>query len=761
MKLWPTTLFCIASLAGPVGARAGAASRRPGPVGTVARLRALAARASGPTGRTGWKPLRRYAESARDVEQQGCAYLVLGYREYQARDFAPATADLARAAANRFSLADFAEFYKATAALDAGDAAHAAAALAGFSARFPQSTLRHKALETLARAYLEAHEPGRAIEALKADPATARQPGLALLLAQAYHDAGQFPEAVEAFQDIYFGFPTSAESAAAGESLVKLASALGAAFPQPTEQAETARAEALVRSGRAAEALKEFDALLAERPASARAWDWKLARAQCLIALKRFHDAVESLAGAGPPESKLGGERLAILVNAYASLDDQDSMLQSLDQLAALDPQSAAYAAALSHAGYFFFRHGDWAQTARFDTALAELPAGPIADKEEAEWRTAWADYLQGQSEAARAAMLAYVRRYPASSRAPVALYWLGRISQTAGALPEADALYALLVDRFPNSYYAGEAIRQRGKTTARGRAVGHAAGDADTQTTLVSVAVELAAMIPLHPAPSVELCPARQVSPALRPFETLQTLSLDDLAERYLRLELGKQPASPELLLALARFEAARANYSAALFATRKLVPDFADYRFPQLPKEIWQQLYPTAYWKLVRREARAERLDPYLVMGLIRQESAFNSRATSEANARGLMQMRPGTAETLTGGRRHRRRGTSPARLAEQLYSPAYNIRLSCRYLRRLVKMFNGSTEEALAAYNAGDDRAREWLARGPFPEPAAFVESIPFGDTRVYVESVLRDAVVYRAMLGGTPKFRRCQR
>ncbi|MGH9355939.1 MAG: lytic transglycosylase domain-containing protein, partial [Terriglobia bacterium] len=179
----------------------------------------------------------------------------------------------------------------------------------------------------------------------------------------------------------------------------------------------------------------------------------------------------------------------------------------------------------------------------------------------------------------------------------------------------------------------------------------------------------------------------------------------------------------------------------------------DYENYGFDGLPKKVWELLYPRSYWPIVRRCARANHLDPYVVMGLIRQESAFNPRATSSAGARGLMQMMPQTVERGIRGRHRSRRAVG------SLYSPAYNIRVSCRYLRDLLRMFGGNTAQALAAYNAGDARVKQWVANGNLQDPNMFPESVPFVETRAYVESILRDAAIYRALFTGTARFSAC--
>jgi soluble lytic murein transglycosylase len=190
----------------------------------------------------------------------------------------------------------------------------------------------------------------------------------------------------------------------------------------------------------------------------------------------------------------------------------------------------------------------------------------------------------------------------------------------------------------------------------------------------------------------------------------------------------------------------------SAAIFDAIKIVPDYTAYEFSELPREMWNLLFPQSYWRLVQRQARANRLDPYLVMGLIRQESGFNARATSPADARGLMQVLPKTASTSKRASRIRTTGA-------RLYNPTYNVRFGCSYLRSLMKDFDGKPEMALAAYNAGDLRVRDWLKSNSFRDSSEFLEAIPIHTTRVYVESVLRDAAIYRQLLTGSAKLAMC--
>jgi len=81
--------------------------------------------------------------------------------------------------------------------------------------------------------------------------------------------------------------------------------------------------------------------------------------------------------------------------------------------------------------------------------------------------------------------------------------------------------------------------------------------------------------------------------------------------------------------------------------------------------------------------------------------------------------------------------------------LFQPATNLKLGTYYLRALLDQWGGQWEQTLASYNAGKSRVNDWITWNTYREPAEFVESIPFTETREYVEAVLRNAAVYRQL------------
>ncbi|WP_158746780.1 lytic transglycosylase domain-containing protein [Acidisphaera sp. L21] len=144
--------------------------------------------------------------------------------------------------------------------------------------------------------------------------------------------------------------------------------------------------------------------------------------------------------------------------------------------------------------------------------------------------------------------------------------------------------------------------------------------------------------------------------------------------------------------------------------------------------------------------------RVEPALALGLIRQESNFNTEALSPVGARGLMQIMPGTAKAVAN-----KLGETSVNIPALSTDPAYNMRLGTAYLGTLLDQFGGAIPYAVAGYNAGPGRVTDWLASNGDPATPGsldmidWIELIPFAETRNYVQRVVENLVIYRALAG----------
>jgi soluble lytic murein transglycosylase len=195
---------------------------------------------------------------------------------------------------------------------------------------------------------------------------------------------------------------------------------------------------------------------------------------------------------------------------------------------------------------------------------------------------------------------------------------------------------------------------------------------------------------------------------------------------------ELAPDPADRALTAALAL----RVGLpDMAVFIARRMGRDGL-----MLPNEGW----PTPF------DPPPEGLDPAVALGIMRQESSFDVGAVSPSGARGLMQLMPPTAEAVAHGL-----GISTS-VAALTVDPEHNIRLGVAYLRQMLNQFDGSLPLAVAAYNAGPHRVTQWLAQNGDPRVGPvdmidWIEEIPIGETRNYVQRVLENITIYRARRG----------
>jgi soluble lytic murein transglycosylase len=194
--------------------------------------------------------------------------------------------------------------------------------------------------------------------------------------------------------------------------------------------------------------------------------------------------------------------------------------------------------------------------------------------------------------------------------------------------------------------------------------------------------------------------------------------------------LQASQNASDNDSLLSIARRLKELDRYRDAILLVNRLPA-------PEQPYDI---LYPLAYWHFVKEASAEYGIDPLLLVSVIREESRFDTGARSSAGAAGLMQLMPFTAERTADSLKLVLSGE------EHLYDAETNIRLGAHHLAGLIKEF-GSVSTALAAYNAGRTRVREWLKSGGYDSYDEFIEDIPFRETRNYVKRILTTYFQYR--------------
>ncbi|HEX6978310.1 MAG TPA: lytic transglycosylase domain-containing protein [Alphaproteobacteria bacterium] len=310
-----------------------------------------------------------------------------------------------------------------------------------------------------------------------------------------------------------------------------------------------------------------------------------------------------------------------------------------------------------------------------------------------------------------RAALMHFTRLYEAV-RYPVSLargaYWAGRAAEALGDKATAQSWYAKAA-AFPVTYYGQLA---RTKLDPKQRPSWPKMPEATAAERRAFEAHELTRVVRLLSEIGVE--------DRLKPFILRHVNLAASPGQHALVGELAMSIGRPDLAVSASKRSAQIANV---------LLPDFGWPILPVVDGEVGERA---------------------LLHAMIRQESAFEARAISPAGARGMMQLMPATARAIakTLGLRH-----SDSRL---LTDPEYNLQIGRSYLARMIEEFDGSYVLALAAYNAGPNRVRQWVREYGDPRQRKvdvidWIELIPFDETRNYVQRVLENLQVYRRLLG----------
>jgi soluble lytic murein transglycosylase len=447
--------------------------------------------------------------------------------------------------------------------------------------------------------------------------------------------------------------------------------------------------------------------------------------AECRVELKASPKLVADLK---TPDFDVDAERLYELSQLYRSDKRPDEMFATLNELTQKYPLSKWNEEGLMSAGNYYWVDLDRSKAAGYyQRVLDTFPSGKNAFN--AEWRAAWVAYLNHQPDAA-GRITAFLTQYPSSGNTADAVYWLGRIAERDGKTAEARMYYQKDVERFPQTYFGHAASERLSK-------LGPASPDTDPATP------EILDKIPPPPAlrPFDEPIPAAAQDRWAR-AQALRTIAFDASAELELR-NAYFSTSSPRFLFEAAQAAFDQGHFAAGMAYGRIIVPNFEARKINDLPIGVWKVLYPLPYEAVIRREAAKNSFDPMLAAGLMRQESTFQSDALSPQNAIGLMQVIPKTGKLLAKQLKVRYSN-------DKLFQPDYNIQLGMLYISGLVKL-TGAPEYALAAFDAGEDRIAAWKAERNYEEIPELVESIPFSETRDYVQIVSRNAEVYRQLYG----------
>jgi soluble lytic murein transglycosylase len=634
----------------------------------------------------------------------------------------------ARAAATAFGdpiwastpLAEYALLFRAESLLQAGDAAAARAPALRAAEGTSEGGLVASALLQAATVLSGAGDDAGAATVLRRFLAShADHPGAArarLALGQALLADGRTADALRTFGDLWILFPASPEAHTAGQQL-RVLSDRGVPVPLPTARERVERAERLLAAGQRDRAQREAEELLADGlppelqgPAlklifevSRRAGRYETAQATIARGLSSL-----------PPESR------PVWLLDLARLErprSRDRALATLDRLLREHPGSPEAAEALLLRGRVL---EEASRTKEAEATYRRLVDTSPGGAEEAAglWRLGWLNWFRGAYAEASGSWARILGGRGGQAYREAAAYWVARADEMRGEPEPASRRFVRLQREAPRSYYGILAAERSGRP------------------------------LPVAPATAVSL-PDDPIEPLRADVqyarvEALRAVGLGTFAEEALAEMSRRAAGDQKLLYALSAAYVQESRYHLALRILRRHFSSLARTGDVTVPRVFWEMLYPMGWRSELTDAAGRASVDPLLVAAVVREESSYHPQARSRVGARGLMQLMPETARPLAQARR------MGLRDGDLLDDPAANLELGSAYLGGLLREF-GDARLAVAAYNAGPTRVREWWGGRRSSDLEVWVEQIPFDETRGFVKRVMLSWAEYRRLYG----------
>lgn len=694
----------------------------------TAELRALVENSQG---RPAASELSRIEAAYPRTRAAGLARFLRGYLYYSAQNYKDAIdAFDGRVIGEQTAIGDYAYFYRAESESASGATSEARRDYAVIYTKHPDSLKTRDAKLRAAEMALALGDPDSARKELSR-MVESEDADAVLITAQSYDTTGKTEEAIKWYRRIYYEMPATRASVKAEERLA----ALGASVTNNpgSFEIERARADAIFESKQYSESARAYADLIARFPEADRSDEIQLRLGKSLLNAKQPAQSVAPLLRVSDRNTELKTEALFNQAEALRRSNRAGESAIIIDRLLGQYQKSTwAQEALYNLARDLDKQDRDSEAASRYRQLLNLYPKSQYAA--EASYNLGWQAYRAKQyAEAARILeqhLASY--RYPDTKFIGEAGFWAAKSEERLGNKARALALYTIINERYRYGYHGYLAGMRADKLRA---------AEAGLRPEQAKQGSDLERI--RNNAIYVEkIEETSDGSEAVRfaKANDFEVIGLGDLVIKELNAALDKAPNSPKINLRMAQYYSRRGENFQATIVLRRGYPDIYSYRDEEVPREAWEIFFPLVAWNTIKEEAKRYGVDPYIAAGLIRQESVFNPNAISRVGARGLMQVMPTTGQQIS-----RRQGIGAISTAD-LHNPTINIKLGMNYLAQMLGQF-GRIEYAAAGYNAGPGRARAWIAARGGLDIEDWVESIPFTETRGYVQGVLRYAANYR--------------
>jgi len=671
-----------------------------------------------------------FCERNSRTPQAALGFFLLGYRDLEARKFSTAKQYLELSSRSESPLPDYVAYHAASAACSLKEFKQCQSWLVDFWSRFASSPLLAKARLLYWQSSMELKD---ATSVLNSTHGLESNPDALFYQAQAHDLLGEASQAVPLYQRLHYQFPLYSNAAAVAQRLLA---------PRSTDldipkDWRIGRIEKLVNGRRHRDALKDLELLFASDPGAAKQPQYQLWQGLSQFGTAQYYAAIQTLKPLRNAPLEIAAQAMFMVAECYRKLDNYSQFKQTAAEMESAFAKSRWWEEALFSLGNYNLVRRNLDESLAFYRQIVEhFPKGKRV--KDSHWRVAWYTYRGGEIERALDLFVDHLSRFPDSEHRAAALYWAGRTQLRLGNPEDARRVFEAVAQQFPTQYY-GQLAREQ---LAAGASQARVAYQPDRRLEKALADLRSSA----GTIPPVDLTPVRKASLDEWPrAKALSQIGLFGLAAQ----ELQYRPAygsSRSLDFQVARLLIKAKNFHQSTAVLRRVFPDYLTLPFHALPREIWEMFFPVNYESIIERETAKYQIDPFIIMSLIRQESAFNPNAVSPANAYGLMQLLPSTARRLARGMKLPR----PSNMS--LHDPEINIQLGIRYFSDLLSRFDGQTEKVLASYNAGEHRVESWMSEGGYADSAEFVDTIPFSETRNYVKIINRNYFFYKALYGG---------
>lgn len=633
-------------------------------------------------------------------------------------------------AAKATAIGDYVLLYRAKSCLMMERNKEALNALRLLESQYPDSSLVRDALLGKCQALLKLQDQGTILSALSS-PNLETGADILYYQARALHEAGEKEKAVDRYLQIYSLYPGSSYSPLAEKYLLSLSP--GALTGARNYIFRLQRAENLLKIGE----VRKARALLLNLGRVSSPDSLSFEKRHLLFAEAEYHlgnaaAALSSLGKVTAADRSMHAKAIYLEGACCRRLNREQAFLALRDKALKLYPRSPYTEELLYSVATYFDVNFEQARARESYKAIHDsFPHGRYAER--ALWKLALFSYLEARYEDAVRGFWNYVLDHPNPVAAGSAAYWMGRCYEKTGDFERARHLY-LRVQALANNSYYGQRAQEAEASLPKSR----------NGTAAFITGIDFGQVIKMfdeiQPAPiSIQEAEAG-ASRIIERAGQLATAGLTDLALSEVRWGIRRYPKSESALCyVMSRIYESRKDYVGVIACLRKVFSDYNTLPLASLPEEIWQLLFPVRHWTIISEQAARAGVEPSLILGIIRQESAFAEKARSSANALGLMQILPSTARKMA------RQGRAGRYSVKKLFQADTNIALGTRHLASLLQLY-GKEELALAAYDAGETRVDRWLNEFGKADMAEFVERIPFSETRSYIKQVLSNKAHY---------------